>query len=781
MESTTNTLSSEQKAAAQNSNYAGVTCSVEPIFKRRPWLLVVLAVIALMIEVLVFNSSALFFDKDKYQEIELTLPKVNIKGEQKDGFLINQKNKALEINLPNIDVGSIYFTTKYGSPLITDFEVAIKDQGLSYQWARVATGQVLTLSDNEHSSALLKISASGKAKALQLAFTLKGNTAFVITKVVINKAIPFNFSLIRVGLMLGLLMVISVLACGCARNRSIAVDGTLYKRINRAILVVGVLASALTFHVMAPWSASASGFKPIALGILPYSTADGSVLVDLPKNDEEFITLDAFAQQLDAWLKGQLALDFKPDARLQYLDNVYDPSERNFKEVPYLWDRAYYEGHYYSYFGIAPIITTYLPVYLITGKLPCSSLVLFINLLLVVVAFNYLLSRLTSLFMAKVNPLLFLLSKLGALLMTQAFFVTYGFTFYNIAYLSAIGFFCLAIAWSLSYLHFIPKDGSLSCAWLKKLTNNKALLQLFLAGVALVGLVSSRPLDLLFLLCFMVPFFIHLLLSKSLVADKVKSFVVVAVPVVIGAVALMSYNYLRFDSVFEFGQFMQLTVFDTNFHMANLSIERAWTILTHFLWSSFNYASQFPYVLSNSDVELNMGNFSFVPDRSGILAYVFTWSIFLVGMSISRTGLFKPLNAQGFIVRFSDLSVKEQINYLWSVITMVIIVLIPPFLILIGGNAGLIQRYITDVMMVVAVLCFMQANLQPIQNNIHDTRESASFKAMIYITLIVMLLMTLAQGFFLLFGSGTLIKDVNPDFFLNVKEVFSPLSFNKFV
>lgn len=781
MESTTNTLSSEYKASAQNSNYAGVTCSIEPIFKRRPWLLVVLAVIALLIEVLVFNSSALFFDKDKYQEIELNLPKANVNGKEQSGFLINKQNAALEINLPNIDVGSIYFTTNYGSPLITDFEVSIKDQGLSYQWAKVATGQVATLGANEHSSALVKVSSSGKAKALQVAFNLKGNSAFLITKVVVNQAIPFNFSLIRVGLMLGLFIIISVLACGCARNRSIAVDGTLYKRVNRAILVVGVLASALTFHVMAPWSASASGFKPIALGILPYSTADGSVLVDLPKNDDEFITLDAFAQQLDAWLKGQLALDFKPDARLQYLDNVYDPSERNFKEVPYLWDRAYYQGQYYSYFGIAPIITTYLPVYLITGKLPCSALANFINLLFVAVAFNYLLTRLTSLFMTKVNPLLFLLSKLCALLMTQAFFVVYGFTFYGIAYLSAIGFFCLSIAWSLSYLNFIPKDGSLSCAWLKKLTDKKALLQLCLSGVSLVGLVASRPLDLLVLLCFLVPFFIHLLLSKSLVLNKVKSFVVVAIPVAIGAVALMSYNYMRFDSVFEFGQFRQLTVFDTNFHMENLSIERAWTILTHFLWSSFNYVSQFPYVLSNSYVELNMGNYSFVPERSGILAYVFTWSIFLVGMSISRTGLFKPLNAQGFKTNFSDLSIKEQINYLWTVITMVIILLIPTFLILIGGNAGLTQRYTTDVMMVVAILCFMQANLQPTQNNIHDTRESASFKAMIYITLIVMLLMTFAQGFFLLFGSGTLIKDVNPDFYLNVKEIFSPLSFNKFL
>ena len=142
MESTINNLSSEQKATAQNSNNAGVTCSIEPIFKRRPWLLVVLALVALMIEVLVFNSSALFFDKDKYQEIELNLPKVNINGEQKDGFLISQQNMALEINVPNIDVASIFFTAQYGAPVTTNFQLNIKDQGNSYRWATVATGQV---------------------------------------------------------------------------------------------------------------------------------------------------------------------------------------------------------------------------------------------------------------------------------------------------------------------------------------------------------------------------------------------------------------------------------------------------------------------------------------------------------------------------------------------------------------------------------------------------------------------------------------------------------------
>ena len=33
----------------------------------------------------------------------------------------------------------------------------------------------------------------------------------------------------------------------------------------------------------------------------------------------------------------------------------------------YLWDTAYYEGHYYVYFGVVPVLLFYLPFYLVTG------------------------------------------------------------------------------------------------------------------------------------------------------------------------------------------------------------------------------------------------------------------------------------------------------------------------------------------------------------------------------------------------------------------------------
>lgn len=83
---------------------------------------------------------------------------------------------------------------------------------------------------------------------------------------------------------------------------------------------------------------------------------------------------DPFIQQFDAFMKGQLHLDVIPEEGLLLLDNPYDPSAR--EGIYYLWDRAFFEGKYYSYFGIAPLLTVYFPFYFISGMLPDAGFVM---------------------------------------------------------------------------------------------------------------------------------------------------------------------------------------------------------------------------------------------------------------------------------------------------------------------------------------------------------------------------------------------------------------------
>ena len=51
---------------------------------------------------------------------------------------------------------------------------------------------------------------------------------------------------------------------------------------------------------------------------------------------------------------------------LQKLQNPYDCSQRD--GLTYKWDRAFYSGKYYCYFGIVPALVFYLPYYLVKQK-----------------------------------------------------------------------------------------------------------------------------------------------------------------------------------------------------------------------------------------------------------------------------------------------------------------------------------------------------------------------------------------------------------------------------
>lgn len=85
--------------------------------------------------------------------------------------------------------------------------------------------------------------------------------------------------------------------------------------------------------------------------------------------------------------QGKLYLEEEPPDWLQQMDDPYDKGARDElqKETgePYLFDVAYYQGHYYVYFGVVPVLLFYLPFYLATG----ASFPTAIGVLLAVIAF----------------------------------------------------------------------------------------------------------------------------------------------------------------------------------------------------------------------------------------------------------------------------------------------------------------------------------------------------------------------------------------------------------
>lgn len=57
-----------------------------------------------------------------------------------------------------------------------------------------------------------------------------------------------------------------------------------------------------------------------------------------------------------AFANGQLYIGIEPNSALMAMDNPYDTNARAAAKVEYLWDYAYYNGHYYVYFGVLPAL-----------------------------------------------------------------------------------------------------------------------------------------------------------------------------------------------------------------------------------------------------------------------------------------------------------------------------------------------------------------------------------------------------------------------------------------
>ncbi|MEN9633125.1 MAG: hypothetical protein RL077_1529 [Verrucomicrobiota bacterium] len=73
------------------------------------------------------------------------------------------------------------------------------------------------------------------------------------------------------------------------------------------------------------------------------------------------------------FLKGHLYVDLAVPPAIVNAPNPYDPALRQITSV--LHDASYFKGHYYLYFGPAPVLTLFAPFALITGRdlpLPCA-------------------------------------------------------------------------------------------------------------------------------------------------------------------------------------------------------------------------------------------------------------------------------------------------------------------------------------------------------------------------------------------------------------------------
>lgn len=459
----------------------------------------------------------------------------------------------------------------------------------------------------------MELSSFGKARSIKISC----DSEVTLTGVTLNAPPPFSFSLIG---WLIIFLIMNCIAFGTWRE-------ILGENDRRYIWITGCVVCLLVVFVT---------------GVI-HNTCNEDLLMEIP---EDITEEDQYTQLFDAFHKGQYNLDIDYETeKLDALENPYDRSERNENDLHgVFWDRVYYNGNFYSYFGTAPVFTVYYPVFLLTGKIPTP---LFASMLLCVYCVIFL-TLLYELFLRRfcndVPRELAILGLCALLFGSVIFAVASEAQFYFIAVLSGI-------AWTAAFLYFL-----LSAYFCENF--RRRVILLVISGVSAALIAASRPTLLLYCFTAIIPAWDIMKNKKEATKNKLIYSAAVGVPVVIGAALIMSYNYSRFGSVMEFGFNYQLTVSRAQANTIKLSM--IVPALYHFFFQQPKFNSSFPYIELQTNALRSYTRYNYAGVTMGVFSYPMTWGMALLPFMLNKKNKIKTLMISSlavcsFLMAFIDM------------------------------------------------------------------------------------------------------------------------------
>lgn len=351
---------------------------------------------------------------------------------------------------------------------------------------------------------------------------------------------------------------------------------------------------------------------------------------------------DQYEKITDAFLKGQLYFDVEVDPALLELENPYDRDARveagvESRQWNDMWDHAYYDGHYYMYFGVVPVLLLFMPYRVITGNPLTTYHATQIFTALFIAGLFLLFAYLTKKFFPKMPLAVYLLLSTAVAVMSVWYCVSYP-ALYCTAISSAL---CMMI-WSLYFFVRAVFD--------EKITKKTFL---FAAAGSLLGALAfgCRPTIALGNLL-VIPLFITFADKRKLTSNQWCYTALCVLPYVAVAAGLMWYNNARFGDPFEFGQSYQMTVADQTQYgdLANVNWKAVGKYLVNALFSSdcepldYGFFVAFPILFLGIIGAVRKGSRSYLM-KSGLglmIPFAVLTTIIIVVMSILWTPYLLP-------------------------------------------------------------------------------------------------------------------------------------------
>jgi len=302
-------------------------------------------------------------------------------------------------------------------------------------------------------------------------------------------------------------------------------------------------------------------------------------------------------QLVEAFENGRTYLYPEPDENLNNFDNPYDNQHREDELYPKwnenfdkenVWDHVYFNGKFYSYYGIAPVILLFMPYHMITGYyFPESGAVLIFSLI-GIIGLSFLFMKLVRKFFPTLPTGIFIASLIIIQMISGIWYSIGRPLFYEVAMSAGFAF----MTWAFYFL--------ISAGIIGK--NKVSLPKTALSSLLFALAVLSRPTTVLYCICA----FVFMMCAVPKFSDEknrlfnrqsCKYLVCAVVPMSCLGLVQMIYNYVRFGSPFEFGIQYSLTINDfrnTQFHW-QLSLIPFW----NYLFNPPVFSTKYPFVSAN--------------------------------------------------------------------------------------------------------------------------------------------------------------------------------------
>lgn len=640
--------------------------------------IIVLLCISAICEVVVFNFRTITTAFNKPIDIS---EKINLQQTNDGRYVVSSNQNTIELKEINQPINSVQLKmNKNQDAQIFDVKINFTDNAHStyFDTTEYSVGiPEIEMSTISPRSQYFTIHPTGNVNDMRLhIFGENLNYPIYIDSIVINPHYPFNFVFWRFFGLFVILYLLYVFRPKSSVYKIKLVDRPMY---TRAVICIVI---ALQTILLGAYLLMGSNLVGLATSNYNYGEWDGVS----PVNTFEVAGDNAqqYAELAKSFTQGKLYLSENPPDYLKNMDDPYDKGSRDEMQKQtgekYLFDVAYYNGHYYVYFGVVPVLLFYLPFYLLAGSNFPTAVGVLIMIVLFIIGISVLLDRFARYHFKRVSLGLYLLLQIPLVVCSGILYLCKFPTFYSLPIACGVAF----AVWGL-YFWMRGRASSKPYGW-------------FLGGSLCMALIAGcRPQIILIALVAIPLFWRQFITNANTTGLKTKKgwlkLFCLAIPFVVVAIGLMWYNYARFGSVANFGANYNLTMNDMT--QRGMQISRVLPALFAYFIQPPNVTGVFPFINPVIFETTYLGQTIKEVTFGGVLVCLpVLWILFFA----------PPL-----------LSLRRRERNTKTIMGVIIVLLVVAVLIAIldAQVAGILQRYYADfsfMLLIAAVLLAFIAN-----------------------------------------------------------------------